>query len=112
VVTRNIWNIEPTAFAEVLYVGGNAKNPKQFRNRIGLLIKDMLGFWGEETGSHTGGHTLHRFCCEQQINPLDLQIAWILYAEICTRAETEWFESVIDHGRRPWLWLAPQSGAL
>jgi len=76
VVTQRQWFDEPTQDAVVLYVGGNTGRSKRFRTRIGDLIADMLGFFGDETGHHSGGQSLWDWCHRQQVKPLDLYIGW------------------------------------
>jgi len=76
VVSRLPWSARPSDQAQVLYVGGNPKNPIQLLNRIGLLIKDMLGFWGDFTGSHIGGEKLWCYCHQNKVHPLDLYLSW------------------------------------
>jgi hypothetical protein len=92
VVTKLPWDRHPTMDSHVLYVGGNSMDGKQFRNRIGLLIKDMLGFWGDLTGSHSGGIRLHIYCKEHRVNPLDLYFGWIAIVPCGRCAEGYFFE--------------------
>ena len=49
-ISRRTWAGEPTAECDVLYVGSNPNAPTQFRNRIGLLVKDMLGLGRHRVG--------------------------------------------------------------
>ena len=76
VITRKAWRGEPARDADVLYVGGNTGKSKRFRTRIGDLIADMCGFFGKETGHHSGGQSLWRWCCHERVKPLDLYIGW------------------------------------
>jgi hypothetical protein len=77
VVSHDSWDGEPTINSRVLYVGGNPNSPIQFRNRVGFLIKDMLGFWGDIAyGSHSGGQSIWNWCFDNRINPLDLYLGW------------------------------------
>ena len=67
VVSRNPWADEPTADSCILYVGGNPNAPIQFRNRVGFLVKDMLGFWGDIAfGSHSGGQSIWNWCFDNK----------------------------------------------
>jgi len=63
----------------VLYVGqsgvGNIFRPKV---RIGSLIISVLGFFNEqENKKHTAAEKVYLFCKKNDINPLDLYIAWM-----------------------------------
>src|SRR5207302_830702 len=53
---------------DVLYVGGNTGDSDRFITRVGDLIADMLGFWGEQTGHHSGGIRLWEYCHKNRIN--------------------------------------------
>src|SRR5262245_28676742 len=70
VVSLRRWNGRPTKQCDVLYVGSNTGASNRFITRIGDLIADMLGFWGEQTGHHSGGQSLWKYCREHGINPL------------------------------------------
>ncbi len=78
VVSRRPWKGEPVAESGILYIGSNSKNPEHFLKRIGDLIIDMLGFWGEKanSGHHSGGQTLWLYCRNNQVHPLDLYLGW------------------------------------
>ena len=76
-ITRRPWRTNPTADCTPLYVGGNTGKSARFRTRIGDLVADMLGLFTEETGHHSGGQHLYAWCRTNQVNPLDLHIAWI-----------------------------------
>lgn len=91
VVSCNTWIDEPNSENRILYVGSNPKNPTQLRNRIGFLIKDMLGFWGDKHGSHSGGQSLWNWCFENQVHPLELYVGWIIDIECGRCTETELF---------------------
>jgi hypothetical protein len=58
IVSRRQWSKTPTDAAEPLYVGGNTGGAARFCTRIGDLVADMHGFFGNETGHHSGGITL------------------------------------------------------
>jgi hypothetical protein len=92
VVTKLPWRGQPSSECQILYVGSNPNNSEQLRNRIGLLIKDMLGFWGDLTGSHSGGQTLWSYCERERINPLDLYFGWISVVPCSRCAEWYFFE--------------------
>jgi hypothetical protein len=76
-VTRNEWQSNPTAESAPLYVGGNTGTSARFRTRVGDLLADSFGFYTFERGHSSGGQHVHRWCRENQVNPLDLYIAWI-----------------------------------
>lgn len=77
ILTKHNWQGSPASESIPLYVGGNSVNSNRFRTRVGDLIADMFGFYGGETGHHSGGIFLHEWCQENSVNPLDLYIAWV-----------------------------------
>ena len=77
VVTEFPWTEEPSASARVLYVGTTTGRKPRFRTRIGDLIADMFGFYGEKTGHHSGGQSLNEYCRAHEIHPLKLFIGWL-----------------------------------
>jgi len=76
-ISKKPWVGQPTSNCVPLYVGSNTGKSKRFRTRIGDLIADMFGFFGTETGHHSGGQTLHEYCVKEQLNPKRLYIAWV-----------------------------------
>ena len=72
VITRKSWSSAPSPISEPLYVGGNVGKGGRFRTRLGDLIADAFGFYGSQTGHHSGGITIHKWCLREQISPLDL----------------------------------------
>ena len=76
VVSRHAWAGNPAEGAQVLYVGGNTGSSSRFVTRIGDLIADIHGFWGERTGHHSGGQTLWKWCDHHRVHPGDLWLAW------------------------------------
>jgi hypothetical protein len=54
----------------------------------------MLGFWGDLTGSHSGGQELWRHCKKESINPLDLYFGWISVVPCSRCAEGHFFKSL------------------
>jgi len=76
VITKQAWKGRPQSMSGVLYVGGNTGRSARFRTRIGDLLADMLGFFGESTGHHSGGQSLCNWCKAHRVNPLDLYIGW------------------------------------
>lgn len=75
-VSERQWTNEPTKDCVPLYVGGNTGRSPRFRTRMGDLIADMLGFFCDETGHHTGGQSLRKHCLKNELNPLNLWIGW------------------------------------
>lgn len=76
VVTQRHWAGEPNWESVILYVGGITGRSNRFITRIGDLIADMHGFFGKDTGHHSGGRKLYRWCVENQVHPSSLYIAW------------------------------------
>jgi hypothetical protein len=76
VVTESEWSDDPASSGCVLYVGGNTGKGGRFRTRIGDLLADACGFFGSETGHHSGGYSLHLWCREHGHKPLELWIGW------------------------------------
>ena len=76
-VTVRRWRTAPSRVSTPLYVGGNTGKSARFRTRLGDLIADAFGFYTHETGHHSGGQHIHRWCAVVGINPLDLHLAWI-----------------------------------
>lgn len=76
-ISRYSWRSYPTDRCMPLYIGSNTGRSARFRTRLGDLIADLFGFFGKETGHHSGGQSLHAWCRQHQINPLKLHIAWV-----------------------------------
>jgi hypothetical protein len=76
-VSRHAWAGVPDAACGPLYVGGNTSRSPRFRARVGSLIADLFGFYSERAGHHSGGQSLHRWCRANDVQPLDLFIAWV-----------------------------------
>jgi hypothetical protein len=92
IVTVKRWNIAtgPTVGSRPLYVGGNTGKGGRFCTRIGDVIADMFGFFGESTGHSCGGKKLHNWCRDYQVNPSQLFIGWADRRPWCPRcAEIE-----------------------
>jgi hypothetical protein len=83
-LTKAKWQLNPSADSAPLYVGGNTGKSARFRTRVGDLLADAFGFYSAETGHHSGGQEIHKWCRQNQVNPLELHIAWIEGAE-CNR---------------------------
>ncbi len=77
VVSKKKWQNQPDSNCMPLYVGSTTGNTKRFRTRIGDLIADIFGFFGGQTGHHSGGITLYNYCKQQQINPRTLYLGWV-----------------------------------
>ena len=76
-ISKNPWHGEPTTDCIPLYVGSNTGKSRRFRTRIGDLIADMFGFFGDDTGHHSGGQSLHEYCKGNHLNPKNLYIGWV-----------------------------------
>jgi hypothetical protein len=85
VVTERWWTRHPTTRSGPLYVGGNSHNSDRFRTRVGDLIADMLGLYGEETGHHSGGRKIHQWCMSHDVHPRDLWLGWATARPWCSR---------------------------
>ena len=93
-VSRDRWTGWPSSDCIPLYVGSNTGKSKRFRTRIGDLIADMFGFFGAETGHHSGGRTLHEYCKENGLNPKRLYLAWVKECGCMRCAENELFDQL------------------
>jgi len=76
-VSKDPWTNRPATDCSPLYAGSNTGRSMRFRTRVGALIADMFGFFGTETGHHSGGQTLHRYCKDKRVNPKELYIGWV-----------------------------------
>jgi hypothetical protein len=76
VISVRRWRGEPSVACGPLYVGGNTGKSARFRTRMGDLIADMFGFYGESTGHHSGGQSLNSYCRKTGTNPKDLFVGW------------------------------------
>jgi hypothetical protein len=65
-VSEREWQAQPDETAHILYVGGNTGTSSGFATRIGDLIAELLGFYGEPTGHHSGGQILWGWCDHQR----------------------------------------------
>ena len=67
--------------------------------RVGALLADAFGFSNPEIGKgHSGGKSIHGWCLDNMVNPLDLHIAWI-EGSTCHRC----LESRLYRGLKPEL---------
>jgi hypothetical protein len=78
-ISGKFWIGEPTSKCVPLYIGSNTVNMNRFRARIGDLIADMFGFFGEasskvKAGHHSGGQSLYWYLREdtRKKNPMSL----------------------------------------
>ena len=94
VVTQKSWQTAPGPESVVLYVGGNTGRSKRFRTRIGDLVADMHGFFGEETGHHSGGQSIWKWCCRNSVRPSELYLAWQTEIECKRCAEIEAYDNL------------------
>ena len=78
IVSRLAWHNEPSVDCTPLYSGGLTSDSPRFRARIGDLIADMFGFFGEvgKKGHHSGGQAIFRYCIENSVSPRHLYLGW------------------------------------
>lgn len=75
-VSCSAWRRSPSVDCGPLYVGGNTGSSERFCTRIGDLIADAFGFFGSETGHHSGGQSLWYWSNENRVHPGTLYLAW------------------------------------
>lgn len=92
VVSLKPWSGEPSKDAGILYVGGNTGKSARFRTRMGDLLADMFGFFGDQTGHHSGGQELRRYCIEKKVDPMKLWIGWKTEVACGSCAEVELYD--------------------
>jgi len=96
VLSEKPWRGKPrrqqTKACNPLYVGGNTGKSARFRTRIGDLIADVFGFFGNETGHHSGGRSLHEWCRREKVNPGRLYIGWAEDCNCVRCAENELYD--------------------
>lgn len=52
--------------------------PQRFEDRFGALVADLLGFFGRGSGGHhPHGTAVYAWCEREDVNPLDLHVAWL-----------------------------------
>jgi hypothetical protein len=84
VVTSQPWTGRPSP-GHVLYTGGTGK----LRHRIGDMIRDVLGFYGEPddgldwAGAHSGAQTLWEGCHQDGFPVGQLLIGWAATSDPC-----------------------------
>lgn len=93
-VSERSWRSEPTARCKPLYVGGNTGQSARFRTRLGDLLADAFGFFGDETGHSSGGRSLHAWCREHAVSPLGLYLAWVDHCTCHRCLELELFREL------------------
>jgi hypothetical protein len=91
-VSSAAWDGNPDRACGPLYVGSNTGRSARFRTRLGDLLADLFGFFGAETGHHSGGQHLYRYCVESGVHPLELYLAWAAVG--CARCDEN---AVFDH---------------
>jgi hypothetical protein len=92
-VTQRVWESNPKA-SGVLYVGGITGKSDRFRTRIGDLLADAFGFYGKTTGHSSGGQSLHKWCLENSVRPLDLYLSWVEETQCHRCLEVSLYESL------------------
>lgn len=96
-VSQKAWTNFPTADCSPLYVGGITGRSPRFRTRVGDLLADMFGFFGETTGHSSGGQSLNQWSRETRTPPHCLFLGWYLPAsdEDCNRCiEKKWHDKL------------------
>lgn len=76
IVSEHEWQQHTDPAAHILYVGGTTGSSSRFVTRIGDLLADLFGFYGVETGHHSGGQTLWKWCNHRRVPPATLWLAW------------------------------------
>lgn len=79
-VSRQKWTGTPRGGRAYLYLGGISGSSPRFRTRVGDLLADAFGFFGGGTGHSSGGQRVNDWCRKEQLNPLDLHLAWFVPA--------------------------------
>ena len=105
-VSRHHWAAFPTESAEPLYVGGNTGRSERFCTRVGDLIADVHGFYDGDTGHHSGGQSLWRWCNKNRVKPGDLWLAWAnnghpWCAKCAERALYKAFKATLENKNTP-----------
>ena len=93
-VSERAWHGVPIQECGPLWVGKTSV----LLRRMGELLSDMLGFFGNRTGRNPGGWKVWYHCEKQGLHPLDLFIAWTV-DPVCPSCE----ERVVDRLLRPIL---------
>jgi hypothetical protein len=79
-VSQRRWTKRPNVECVPLYVGGVTGTSPRFRTRIGDLIADLFGFFGDggKPQHHSGAVKLNKWCKEEKRRPADLFLGWAL----------------------------------
>ncbi len=93
-ISEKPWKGKPEIGCVPLYVGGNTGKSKRFRTRIGDLIADMFGFFGDDTAHHSGGQTLHKYCMDKRVSPKNLYIGWLEKCKCVRCAENKVYDEL------------------
>lgn len=99
VVSKVKWEKEPDISSQVIYVGGTTGNSPRFRTRVGDLIADAFGFFGEKAGHHSGGRKIHDHCKGIPLNPKNLYIGWLVGVPCGRCAETALYNYFNKEGK-------------
>jgi hypothetical protein len=76
VVTGKSWVAAPSERSDIWYVGTVKNDSGRLCTRVGDLIADMLGFFSDKNGHHSGGQSIFYLCDKLGIHPGDLWIGW------------------------------------
>jgi len=105
VVSRKNWDDFPDSKCIPLYVGSNTGKSPRFRTRVGDLLADTFGFFGKSTGHSSGGRSLHYWCIENQVNPMNLYLGWAENCECQRCSEIKWYQELnpsLNKVKPPW----------
>lgn len=104
-VSEKPWKGKPKKGCKPLYVGSTTGRSARFCTRVGDLLIDMYGFFGDWTGHHSGGQNIWRWCRDNNVHPGDLYIGWYTADGMCPQCEeTRWYdilEPVLNRKRPP-----------
>jgi hypothetical protein len=104
-VSGKKWVGEPSPRCDPLYVGGLTGDSRRFRTRVGDLLIDLFGFYGEETGHSSGGRSLDSHCESEDRARTDLWIGWVEDVPCGRCAEIETYDDLkprLNKIRPPW----------
>lgn len=94
-ISAKSWNLRPDTDCGPLYVGSNTGASPRFRTRVGDLIADMFGFFGNQTGHHSGGISIHEYCKQNNLHPKSLYIGWVSNCG-CIRCAESYIHELLD----------------
>jgi hypothetical protein len=93
VVSLDSWFNSPPPQIRPLYIGSNTGTSQRFRTRIGDLLADLFGFFGDK-GHHSGGRSLFSYCQQHQVHPFNLYLAWVASCDCHRCLENELYRDL------------------